>query len=251
MKVCIDIGHGSDSYPPSKGIGDFAEWEFNNAVGKMAKELAEINGFEVYLSQPLDSKNKGLNPRIEAINKSKVEFGISIHANAGISTANGHEFWHWHTSTTSKKLASIMDANALALLPNARRGLKASTPRPNVNFGILRSTKMPFVLAEFGFFTNPEDLKLLRSEEFRKKCSRVVVKTMCDFVGKTMRVFPESAKVEPIKIPSWKVAPLQALSDAGIITEYHNWVLKLDEPAPNWLVFAMTNAILEELKNQK
>ena len=246
--ICLDIGHGVDTYPPSKGIGDFAEFSFNNAVGKIAKDLAEINGFDVYLSQPFDSKNVDLNERIANINRAKPVLGVSIHANAGVSSASGHEFWHWHSSDQSRKLASIMDANAIALLPNKRRGLRQSEPRENVNFGILRATNMPFVIGEFGFFTNPEDLELLKSPDFHYQCAKVIVKSICDYLGRSFKLFPDSENKQTIQIQSWKVTPLKALNEAGIVNDFHGWVTKLDEPAPNWLVFAMTNRLLEEIK---
>lgn len=250
-KVCIDIGHGSNTYPPSKGIGDFAEWSFNNAVGRIAKELAEVNGFTVYLSQPLNAEEVPLEKRISNINKTTCEIGFSIHANASTdSRATGHEFWYWHTNQNEKKLASIADANAIALLPNKRRGIKGSSTKPNENFGILRATKMPFVLGEFGFFTNPEEQNLLKSEKFQRLCAKVVVKTMCDYFGQEFRTLPEKDVIAPVKIPQWKVTPLQNLYKDGLVNDYNDWLLKLDEPAPNWLVFTMIDRLNQQIKQK-
>ncbi len=250
-RICIDIGHGSNTYPPSKGIGDFAEWSFNNAVGRLAKELAEVNGFTVYLSQPLNEKEVPLETRINRINKTVCEVGFSIHANYATNpSASGHEFWYWHTNEQGRKLASIADANAIALLPNKRRGLKESKPSTPYDFGILRRTKMPFVLGEFGFYSNPEDLKLLKSEQFQMLCAKVVVKTICDYFGKPFRTLPQSNVTPPKQIPAWKVEPLQRLYKDGLVNDYNDWLLKLDEAAPNWLVFTMIDRLNQELKKK-
>ncbi len=253
-KICIDIGHGSNTYPPSKGVGDFAEWSFNNAVGKITKDLAEVNGFEVFLTQPFDSPNVKLNRRIEQVNTSGCDIGFSIHANASNNkSVTGHEFWYWHSKEYARKLATIMDANAIALLPNKRRGLKVSQPRKHINFGILRATRMPFVLAEFGFFTNEtEREELLKSPEFQKQCAKVIVKSACDYFGKQFIMFPKTTIKEPIKVPKWKAEPLQELHDTGYVNDVMGWLEKIDETAPNWLVFIMVNRLrkdIEKLKN--
>ena len=247
-KVCIDIGHGKNTYPPSKGVDGYAEWTFNNAVGTIAKELAETNGFSVFLSQPLDSDNVTLNKRIEQINTSGAEIGFSIHANASdLTTVTGHEFWYWHTQEYSRKLATLADANATALLPNKRRGLKLSEPKVNVNFGILRDTDPPFVLGEFGFFTSPtEREELLKSEDFQKQCAKVIVKTFCDYFGQEFIMFP-TTPTEP-EVPEWKAEPLQNLFDAGIITDFDGWLEKIDETTPNWLVFILIDRLRKELQ---
>lgn len=248
MKLCIDIGHGRNTYPPSKGIGDFAEWEFNNAVGEMAKELAEVNGFEVYLTQPIDQNEVYLRDRINRVNAEKVDLGISIHANAsGESTAQGHEFWYWSTSQQGKKLATILDTNAIALLPNKRRGLKISATGTPYNFGILRETKAPFALCEFGFFTNPNELKLLRDDNFRRLCAKVVVKSACDFVGRPFRTLPEPPKPS---LSPWKTRGLEELNEAGFVTDINYWMNRLDDNAPVWMVYAMVNNIYQQLKKE-
>jgi N-acetylmuramoyl-L-alanine amidase len=249
-KVCIDIGHGSDTYPPSKGVGSFAEWSFNNRVGQKAKELAELNGFDVYLSQPLHGTEIPLEKRIPNINRTTCEIGFSIHANAGSASAVGHEFWHWKTDRNSRKLATIADANAIALLPNKRRGIKESAYAQHINFGILRATKMPFVLGEFGFFTNPEEQKLLQSEKFQTLCAKVVVKTFCDYFGQAFRTLPESDVTSPAQIAQWKATPLQNLHKDGHVADYEKWLLHLDEPAPTWLVFTMADKLNQVLKER-
>jgi N-acetylmuramoyl-L-alanine amidase len=250
--VAIDIGHGLNTYPPSKGIGTFAEFTFNNAVGKLAKELAEVNGFEVFLSQPFDANEVPLIDRTGSINLKQVDFGFSIHANASNDgRVTGHEFWHWHSDEQARKMCAYADANAIALLPNKRRGIKVSEPKVNVNFGILRVPRMPFVLGEFGFFTNTEERALLLKESFQLQCAKVVVKTFCDYTGKEFRTMLQSRPPETIKIPQWKVEGLQNLFKDGLVTDYEGWLPKLDEPASNWMVFTVLDRINQIVKGKQ
>jgi hypothetical protein len=82
-------------------------------------------------------------------------------------------------------------------------------------------------------------------------CSKVVAKTMCDYFGQEFRTLPDSNVTPPTKIPQWKATPFQNLAKDGLVTDYENWLLKLDEPAPNWLVFTMIDRLNQEIKKQK
>lgn len=184
MKLAIDIGHGIDTYPPSKGIGDFAEFTFNNAVGKVAKDLGELNNFTIFLPQPFDSNAVGLNERARVIKEAKCDLVISIHANAAVPAAHGREVWYWNKDIQAERLAKLWSANAVSL-GNKDRGIKVSSTKPNENFGILRMNSyngIPAILIEAGFFTNDfERETLLKNSNFINKVAETIVKTACDY----------------------------------------------------------------------
>ena len=190
IKFVLDIGHGFDTYPPDKGIGDFAEFEFNNAVAKYAIPLAKINGFEAVLTQPLDSKDVPLRQRYVIANNLDAELLISVHADANPSPApNGYWVFHWHNSANGKKLAELWLENANKTFPHNPRPypVQSSNVGQWNNFGMLRETKQASILIEHAFFTNPSDLKLLKDDNFRKLCAKVIVKTLCDYYLKDFK----------------------------------------------------------------
>ena len=204
IRVGFDIGHGKDTYPPSKGIGDFAEWEFNNAVVKYAIPLAEYNNFEVLLTQPLDSNVVNLTQRINNINtehkKNPIKLLMSFHADYNDNlNAKGHWCFYWHTSTNGKRLAEIWMKYADEILSNPSRGLMQSKPNEWTNFAINRDTLMPTALMEHAFYSNTNDLKLLKSDEFRKQCAIVAVKTICEYCGVEYKEMKEEIKSQQIK----------------------------------------------------
>jgi N-acetylmuramoyl-L-alanine amidase len=213
MKICIDIGHGKDTYPPSKGIGDFAEFTFNNAVGKYAKKMLEEQGFEVFLSQPFDGNDVSLRNRTNAINKAKCDFGFSIHANAHANTRiKGHWVFYWHESDKSLKLANIWDKYANEL-PNKRMGVTPSKTGTWTNFHICRETNMPFILVEHAFFTNPEELKLLKTDGFRKQCAEIITKAACEYAGKK---YKKEVKEKKKEVSKWAKDAQKWVKDKGI-----------------------------------
>ena len=108
----FDIGHGVNTYPPSKGVPGFAEHTFNSNVVIEAKKLAEENGFKVILTQQPFKRDVPLSKRIAQINnankKDKIVAVISFHANAsGSKQANGKGVFYYRGSRNGKKLAQL------------------------------------------------------------------------------------------------------------------------------------------------
>lgn len=247
--ICIDIGHGKDTYPPSKGINGWAEWTFNNAVGKMAAALARHNGFTVFFTQQPDSNDLSLGQRVADVNKSDSVLGISIHANANGSTAaGGHWAFYQQGRADAKRLADIMTATANSILPNNKHPQSPTACRDGswANFHMTKHTKAPFCLFEFAFFTNPAELLLLKSTAYQQQCAEVIVRSACTYLGKEYTQLPK-ATTAPVKTvgaaANWKATGLQELHAAGIVNDLPEWLLKLDEPAPTWLVFELMNRI--------
>lgn len=195
MILVFDIGHGINTYPPSKGIklpdgSTFAEHQFNADVAIKAKELAEINGFEVILTQEPYKSDTSLISRKNIANKHKALCFVSFHANASDKpNKKGYGVFHWHTSKKGKKLAGIWNKYALEMLPNKPwgSGIWKCKPRSWTNFFLVRETYMPAILLEHFFFTNFAELKIFNTEEVINKCAEVTVKTICEFAGITYK----------------------------------------------------------------
>lgn len=176
-RVVIDIGHGSDSFPPSKGVflpggGQFHEHSYNSDVANLLVPILERSGVEVYLPQPPHSPTVALNTRIDEINKKHAnkpfDLLVSIHANASSSsTASGFGTFHWHTSTNGKRAAEIMNKHMIDRYPIGTWGRGVWTSQPNhwTNFGILRATRPVAILTESFFFTNPRERELMTNQE--------------------------------------------------------------------------------------
>lgn len=206
MRALFDIGHGSDTFPPSKGIylpggGKFEEHDFNSAVGLAAKKLAEHNDIEVIFSQEPYQKDVPLTTRGTDINnehrRKHFDALISFHANySGDPKASGYGVFHWHSSKNGKKLATIWDKYAKEILPIGPWGSGIWQSKLNdwTNFYILRETLPPAILIEHFFFSNLEELKKCNSAEFIEKAAEVTVKTLCEYGGKVFKSIGEEEK---------------------------------------------------------
>lgn len=183
-----DTGHGKNTYPPSKGVPGMPEFEFNSAVGQETKRLlsGKVNTYE---AQPFNGNDVPLGTRTSLYNarrkKDKTAIGISDHANAGNKDARGIGVFYWHTSPEAKKLAEIILDEYKKEFPDRKKypiwgtGLFPSKPGTWTDLHMCRETSGVFVLVEWEFMTNPDSLKLLKSNEYRKRCAKVKAKSVC------------------------------------------------------------------------
>lgn len=229
-RIVIDIGHGANTFPPSKGRylpnGEtFAEHDFNSKVAEVAIPLAEHNGFEVIVPQKPFAKEVALNTRIRKINnehdKEEILCLVSIHANANQNpSSNGWGVFHWHTSTNGQRMARAFAEYATELLPiNVwGSGVWRSEPDSWSNFAILRETKMPAILAEYFFFTNNLDLEIANTPEYINLSAEVLVKTVCEYAGKIFKPLGAPKPSPPKPKPS-ETFDVSKLVDMTIFVE--------------------------------
>lgn len=208
MRVVFDIGHGSDTWPPSKGVrlpdgSSFAEHDFNSAVAVRARELAEAQGFEVLFTQEPKKPAKSLSERCSWVNsehiKSPILCLVSFHANASTNpNATGWGVFHWYNSTNGKKLAELWAKYASRMLSIGAwgSGIWQCIPGTWSNFDIVRKPVMPCILIEHFFFTNFNELKKCNTPDFINKAAEVVVRALCEYAGKS---YKEPVKEDPVE----------------------------------------------------
>ncbi len=162
-KLYIDQGHNPQNPNAGAEGNGFREQDLTYRIGVELAEILRAEGYEVRLSRPTADTQLGtsnassLAARVNEANDWGADYFISLHANAStISSASGSEALVYRVDSTAGRLGeSIVRALAEATgLPN--RGV---TPRTNLY--VLRRTRMPAVLVELGFITNPGDAALM------------------------------------------------------------------------------------------
>jgi N-acetylmuramoyl-L-alanine amidase len=182
--VANDVGHHEDTWELTggKGVVGFEEFHFNNAVGLYLSAELKRHGITEILGQNFGAvKEVGINDRVDVYNDNRCDIVVSSHADYSTNRdVNGHCVYYWGTSTNGKKLAMLVDKYADLLLPSADRNLRECSLK-QYNFGIVRDTNMPAVLAEWAFFSNSGDVALLKSDMYRRLCAEVYMRAICDF----------------------------------------------------------------------
>ena len=167
--IILDSGHGFNTIGKESpdfdkdGIVDLKENEFNDSIVNKLGYSLYLNKIPYYVVSPSWSDTAlGIRTRMAnnfASNKDAIF--VSIHADAFTSSlAKGTTIFK-HTNA-KHNLAEHFHKYLWDLTPTDR-GIKTA------NFQVLRETKMPAILIEAAFMTNPDDLILLKSEDFRNK----------------------------------------------------------------------------------
>lgn len=157
MLVCVDPGHGG--IDPGAIGGTLRESDINFIVAFMLANELYDRDIDVQLTRGF-SETLNLDERCWWANASNADLFISIHCNASEDPkAHGTETYHYQNSAVGKRLAKRVHEKLVGL------GLRDRGVKPG-NFYILKNTKMPAILVEIGFISNPEERKKLNSVEF-------------------------------------------------------------------------------------
>ena len=165
IKIYIDQGHNPQAPNTGAEGNGLREQDITYEVGQRLAELLRQNGnFEVRLSRPTPTTQLGnsnassLRTRVNDANSWGADYFVSIHTNASSqATANGTEVLVYNSPSTSANLAEDILREITEITGLASRGIKE---RPGLY--VLRKTRMPAVLVELGFITNPSDAIRMR-----------------------------------------------------------------------------------------
>lgn len=249
MKVCLDEGHGKSTSGKRSPDGSLLEYEFNRDVGRRLKTILEQHGVEV-IETATDDTDVSLSQRCKIANNNKVDYFVSIHANAedlrvgAWGFVNGFEVHIIGKGGKAERLANAIQKIAPSYLGLKDRGVKVS------NFQVLRDTNMPAVLIEHGFYTNKEECEKLKNDTFRQKCAEVDAQGILTFLG--INYIPTEEKTaqngnmgeENTTVDEWKVKEYEKALERGIITS-ESWKSKLNDKIDVASVLAMLNHIWE------
>ncbi len=159
-KIVIDPGHGGTTF--GAAANGIKEKDIVLDIAKRAKEkLLSRYICEVKLTRETDV-SVSLANRCKLANDWGADVFVSIHANGfGTSSVHGFEsFIYTSKSAGSVSLRKVIHPE-LSKLFRTNRGMKVA------NFYVLRNTKMPAILTENGFITNPQDAEELKKASVR------------------------------------------------------------------------------------
>jgi len=162
MRLCIDPGHGGSEPgaqardPAGKKPAVVREKDVTLAIALLLARECERRGWEPLVTR-LQDRTLALGARAAFANRFHADLFVSIHCNAAASPdVEGMEVFHFPGSTSGRWLAMHVLERMLVRFPGHHaRGVKEA------NFAVLRLSKMPAVLVECEFLTNPAQLALL------------------------------------------------------------------------------------------
>lgn len=184
--VVIDIGHGG-SDTGSIGNKDMEdelyEKEVNLEVGLKLRELLDQAGATYIFTRESDV-SVPLYDRPALANDNDADILVSIHNNSfDTEKPLGTEVYYYSKvdeqgmdegdlyGIYSKDIATIVQKEMIEILGTYSRGAKESK-----YLAILRLSSMPAIIVEGAFMSNPKDLEMIRTTEFKEKYAYAVAK---------------------------------------------------------------------------
>ena len=205
--LVIDAGHGGKD-PGAIGRNGLREKDVTLDVARRFRDLLINDGFRVVMTR-YDDRFIPLSGRSAIANRERADLFISIHANSSRSRrASGYEAYYLSEATddqaraleaaenvelpeevgqaaSSETEAILWDLlytehrrESLDLASHACRGLAGQgmlTENRGVKsarFAVLKGARMPAVLVEVGFISNPDEESRMRRSEFRQRLAQ-------------------------------------------------------------------------------
>ncbi len=186
--VVLDSGHGGID-PGKESADGTLEKYINLAIATKLQQMLEQNGVKVVMTRTDDAglyqetdhnkKIADMKKRCEIITQSHADLVVSIHQNSYSDTrAHGAQVFYYKHSANGKKLAQILQKNL-------KNGLDADNQRvekPDTTYYMLLHTKVPTVIAECGFLSNPQETKLLQTEEYQTKVALALYNGIIEYL---------------------------------------------------------------------
>lgn len=171
IRIFIDQGHNpSGNHNIGASGNGLYEQDITYQVGVYLAEMLNADPrFEARLSRPTPETVLGTNDstslieRVRMANQWPANYFISIHANANVNMAiNGTEVYIYRYYTQANWLAEQVMDGIVETVGTRNNGVRA-----NPNLFVLRRTKMPAILTELAYITNPSDAVKLRDDQYQ------------------------------------------------------------------------------------
>lgn len=208
--ICIDPGHQAhansnrrsiDSGSGTKGIlSGVPEYQITLAISFKLKDLLEKKGAKVVMTREINEVDISNIERAEIANRAKADLFVRIHADGNTNPSlNGISVTYPARDQRTKKIYIESERAAQVVLDElpATTGAmknKASARKDIVGFNW---AKVPAILVETGYLTNPREDELLNTDDYQWKVAQGICNGILRFFS---RKWYQKAKDEFLKL---------------------------------------------------
>lgn len=179
--ILIDAGHGE--WDPGKVAKDGTlEKDINLQIATKLQQYLEQSG-SFTLTTRIDDialsskKREDLKERRNLANLDETDLLVSIHQNSfPKDSVKGAQVFYYGDSEESKKLAISVQNRLKDISSNNNREAKA-----NKDYYLLKQTKIPSIIVECGFLSNPEENAKLKDEKYQQQIAWSIYLGILDY----------------------------------------------------------------------
>lgn len=181
--LIIDAGHGGTDGGAVSETGT-KESEINLAIAQKMEALTKLLGIEAVMTRDTEEleypeeadtirKKKVYDQkhRVEQINDTQNAVLISVHQNMYPNSKPRGPQVLYAATETSDSFAVMTQQNLLSVLPDNIR----TASQIDDSIYLMKNIHCPAILVECGFLSNPDDEFLLKTEEYQRKLSLILI----------------------------------------------------------------------------
>ncbi|HXR07847.1 MAG TPA: N-acetylmuramoyl-L-alanine amidase [Candidatus Acidoferrum sp.] len=187
--ICLDPGHGG----ADKGevAGENFEKKYTLLLALAAEKLLQAEGFKVVLTRTNDVY-VDLTERPARAAKAGADLFVSLHYNSGPQSLHGVEVHCLPPAGMKSSNAgggrggdpaypgNAQDGRNILLACQVLKSITAALPLEEIgvkreHYMVLKEARIPAILVEGGFMTDPQDAKKIYDPEFRQRMARSIV----------------------------------------------------------------------------
>jgi N-acetylmuramoyl-L-alanine amidase len=222
--VAIDPGHGGGdtgavgALPPgtqtglpsrtdAQGRTVLQEKDVNLDIALRLDVLMRAQGARTLLTRtqdlaggdrPYTTEGADLKARVDIANAVGADIFVSVHNNSLAATTSGTETFHfYYSSAAARTLAQDVHTEMIAALGLPDRGVKTA------GFYVLRNTRMPAILVEGAFLSNPDEALLLADPAVRQRIADAIGRGIAAYAARDIVAPPALAPT----IGPWATRP--------------------------------------------
>jgi N-acetylmuramoyl-L-alanine amidase len=176
ITIVVDAGHGG--YDHGALGSKSREKDQTLDIARKLRDLLVERGATVHMTRDGDYFIS-LQGRVDFAHSRGADIFFSVHINSFRSTSSGTETFYW--SAQSQSLAREVQKELVKATGLPSRGVSQA------RFYVIRKTRMPSVLTDTAFISNPKEEKLLTDPEWRTGVARHMAQGINNYVDKYMR----------------------------------------------------------------
>ena len=181
--IVVDPGHGGED-PGKVGSNDVLEKDLNLQIALKVRDLLEEAGITVVMTREddkvPDAKKEDLEQRVKLINDTNPTLALCVHQNSyPDASVKGAQVFYHTTTDVAEDVAGIVQEELRKVDPENTRQIKE-----NDTYYMLKYTKVPTIIVECGFLTNPDEAAKLTQEEYQNQMAQAICEGIIKWLDK-------------------------------------------------------------------
>lgn len=195
-KIAIDAGHGINTagkrVDKKLDANQTREWTLNDRVARYIAEAAkQYEGVETLRVDDITGKKDvSLSARCKASNNWGADMYISCHHNAGIKLGSGGGIVAFSNKEGTKGAEYRDEIYKACIAAGGLRGNR-SDPTKAKGWYVIKHTKAPAVLMEYGFMDSQTDVPFILQDKYSKLVGYATMEGIAKVAGLKKKAVPE------------------------------------------------------------